>query len=208
MNDGQASNGAQILSPASAKLMQTAQYQLAGTDTAAMGLGWVLDEWSGKKILWHNGGTLGQLSFLWVVPEKRAAVCILTNAEGGPLLADELSRELFKERFKIKRPEMPRVPKEPVKLDLRKYAGKYKRLGVTLDVEVLDDKLKVTMQTASLFGEERPPPQIFPVTALDKERFAMVNGEGKVQGLINFQGFDRAGRPEYISVGRLARRVR
>jgi hypothetical protein len=94
-----------------------------------------------------------------------------------------------------------------VKLDLNRYAGRYKRLGVTLDVEVLDDKLTITMRTASLFGEEKPPPQTFQVAALDEERFAIVDGEGKVQGLITFLGSDPAGRPEYISVGRLAKRV-
>ncbi len=206
MNDGRALNGAQILSPASVKLMQTSHFKLTAMD-AAMGLGWILEEWANTKVIWHNGGTLGQLSFLWVLPERRAAVCILTNADSGPLLADKLSRELFKERFGIDRPEMPTVPDEPVKLDLKKYAGTYERLGVKIAAEAEGDKLKLTMKLAPLVPGQEQPDQVFSVTPLDKERFAMVNGEGKVQGLINFQGFDRSGRPEYISVGRLARRV-
>ncbi len=209
MNDGQAANGAQILTPASAKLMQTPQVKLSMSETGAMGLGWLIEDWKGKKVISHNGGTIGQLSFLWVVPELRAAVCILTNADTGPMLADPLSREIFKERFKLDRPELPEVPKKPVDIDLRKYAGTYERLNVTVDVEVLEEnKLKATMKAASLAGEEPSPPQVFPLTPLDKERFAIVNGEGKVAGLLNFQGFDRAGRPDYIFVGRLAKRVK
>ena len=208
MNDGQAANGAQIISPASAKLMQTPQYKLTGSETGQMGLGWLIEEWNHKKVISHNGGTIGQLSFLWVVPELRAAVCILTNSDTGPMLADPLSREIFKDRFKLDRPALPEVPKKPVQLDLKKYAGRYERLNVSLEVEVLDDKLKVTMDAASLTGEDEHEPQVFPVTPLDKERFAIVNGEGKVAGVLNFQSFDRAGRPEYIFVGRLAKRVK
>jgi CubicO group peptidase (beta-lactamase class C family) len=207
MNEGRASNGSSILSPASVKSMQMAQFKLAATESGAMGLGWVTEEWSGERVIWHNGGTLGQLSFLWVVPDKRVAVCILTNSDTGPALADTLSRELFSERFGIERPGLPVVPEEPVEIDLAKYAGHYKRLGVAVDVEPGDGKLNITMKMKALIGDEEPPPQVFGVTPLDKERFAMVDGQGKVQGVINFQGFDRSGRPEYISVGRLARRV-
>jgi CubicO group peptidase (beta-lactamase class C family) len=207
MNEGRASNGAQILSPASVKLMQTSHFQIAGMG-ATMGLGWILEEWSGTKVIWHNGGTIGQLSFLWVVPERRAAVCILTNSDSGPLLADTLSRELFKDRFGIDRPAMPTMPDEPVKIDLAKYAGTYQRLGVKIDADVDGDKLKLTMKLSPLVGDEPQPDQVFSVSPLDTERFAMVDAEGKVQGVINFQGFDRSGRPEYIAVGRLARRVK
>lgn len=217
INDGRADNGAQILSPASTKLMQTEQFKFPATETGAMGLGWILDDWATSKrskgptrakVIWHNGGTIGQLSFLWVLPERRVAVCVLTNADSGPALADVVSRELFKDRFGIERPTMPEVPAKPVALDLAKYVGKYSRLNSDIEVGVLDDKLKITMTLGNLVGEEDHAPQVFPVTPLDKERFAIVNGEGKVQGVINFQKFDRSGRPEFISVGRLAKRLK
>ncbi len=208
INDGRAPNGAQILSPASVKTMQLKQFDFAASDSGAMGLGWILDEWSKTKVIWHNGGTLGQLSFLWVLPEKRVAVCILTNADRGPALAATLQRELFKARFGIDTPKQPELPKQPPTLDLSKYAGRYERYGVTTSVDVEDEKLKITMKIAPLLDGMDEETQVFPVSPLDKERFAIADGEGKVQGVINFQGFDRSGRPEYIQVGRLAKRVK
>ena len=207
MNDGRAANGTQILSPASVKQMQTSQFRFAGwPEYQSMGLGWILEDWNGAQARWHNGGTVGQYSFLCIVPERRFAVCVLTNADTGPQLADTLTREIFSDRLGVTRPALPELPKELPSLDLAKYAGTYERLGFRIEIEPDDGKLNVTVHIAPIF-DAKETTQKFPVSPMDAARFAIVNGEGKVQRTIFFDGFDETGRPGYVSIGRIAKRV-
>lgn len=54
------------------------------------GMGWVLQDYRGRELVWHNGGIDGMLSEVRLVPEEHLGLVILTNAEGhelGPALA-------------------------------------------------------------------------------------------------------------------------
>jgi CubicO group peptidase (beta-lactamase class C family) len=55
------------------------------THFTAYGLGWVLTDYLGRKIAWHNGGIDGYLSEMWTVPEEKLGVVILTNRDGHAL---------------------------------------------------------------------------------------------------------------------------
>nr|BFE78785.1 hypothetical protein GCM10020093_013860 [Planobispora longispora] len=43
------------------------------------GIGWILDEWGGRRILSHGGNTIGQAAMLWMVPDAETVVCVLAN---------------------------------------------------------------------------------------------------------------------------------
>ncbi len=43
------------------------------------GFGWVQQDYLGRKVLWHSGGIDGMLSWMYLVPEEKLAVMILTN---------------------------------------------------------------------------------------------------------------------------------
>jgi CubicO group peptidase (beta-lactamase class C family) len=45
------------------------------------GLGWVLEDYLGRKVQWHTGGIDGMLSYMWAVPEEKLGVIILTNSD-------------------------------------------------------------------------------------------------------------------------------
>lgn len=205
LNNGKAADDSQVLSAASAEAMRAEQASVPGADYGAMGLGWITERWP-TRVAWHNGGTIGQYSYLYVIPDHNFTMCVLTNADGGPPLVDAISKEILAERFGIARPDGPQLPDEPVLLDLAKYAGRYERASTCIDVEPDDGKLKVTMKF-SIPGVHEGEAQVFAVTALDRESFGMVDKEGKVQGTIAFLGFDADERPGYIYVGRVARRV-
>jgi hypothetical protein len=193
------------LSAGSVEAMQAEQAQLPAAENSAMGLGWITERWP-TKVAWHNGGTIGQYSYLYVIPEHNFAMCVLTNADSGPPLVDAISKEILKDRFGIARPDGRQLPEEPVVLDLAKYAGRYERASTSIDVEPDDGKLKVTMKF-TIPGVSDEPPQVFAVTALDRGSFGMVDGDGKVQGAITFLDFDADGRPSFVTIGRVARRV-
>ena len=46
------------------------------------GMGWVLQDYRGRELVWHNGGIDGMLSEVRLVPEEKLGFVILSNAEG------------------------------------------------------------------------------------------------------------------------------
>lgn len=54
----------------------------ASTHFVGYGLGWVLQDYKGRKIAWHNGGIDGNLSEMWTVPEEKLGIVVLTNYDG------------------------------------------------------------------------------------------------------------------------------
>jgi CubicO group peptidase (beta-lactamase class C family) len=68
------------------------------THFTSYGLGWVLLDYRGRKLVWHNGGIDGMLSEMWTVPEERLGVMVLTNAAphgaGAPIVREIIDRFL------------------------------------------------------------------------------------------------------------------
>jgi len=52
---------------------------------SAYGLGWFLADYSGRKIIWHDGGAGGFLSNVTIVPEERLGFVILTNSDNNAM---------------------------------------------------------------------------------------------------------------------------
>jgi CubicO group peptidase (beta-lactamase class C family) len=101
MDGGVAQDGARVLSEESVRAMQAPQFALPetpGEGAAHWGLGWMLFDWGGRRVIGHDGGTIGQMSSLRLLPEERFGVAILTNASPtGGLLTSRVLRWLFKE---------------------------------------------------------------------------------------------------------------
>ncbi|OGD18446.1 MAG: hypothetical protein A2Y69_03645, partial [Candidatus Aminicenantes bacterium RBG_13_59_9] len=51
----------------------------------AYGLGWVLEDYRGRLIIWHNGGIDGMLSQQGFLPEENLGVVVLTNSDRNRL---------------------------------------------------------------------------------------------------------------------------
>jgi CubicO group peptidase (beta-lactamase class C family) len=68
------------------------------THFSSYGLGWVLLDYRGKKIAWHNGGIDGMLSEMWTVPEAGLGIVVLSNgsphAAGPAVVWDIVDRYL------------------------------------------------------------------------------------------------------------------
>jgi hypothetical protein len=62
-----------------------------GTSASHWGLGWELFEWGGRRVIGHDGGTIGQIAFLRAVPDAGVAIVLLTN--GGDVMG--LFRDVF-----------------------------------------------------------------------------------------------------------------
>jgi CubicO group peptidase (beta-lactamase class C family) len=206
--EGVGPNGTQVLSADSVRAMQQVQATMPPTSSAPLtqGLGWLMQEWGGKKVIGHGGGTIGQLSFLQAIPEDRLVVALLTNGVSGGLLWRDLARWLFDELAGVQPAEAPKVPAVPPALNLERYAGTYERLGVRNTVTVEGDQLVMQAEPTGTVaeiqqGQPVPPVRLRPI---DQERFG-----GKANGMdivVVFSEFER-GRPRYLFSGRVARRV-
>jgi CubicO group peptidase (beta-lactamase class C family) len=106
---GVAADGTRLLSAAGAAAMQEPQIIVPSYPPGArqIGLGWHLSDWSREKLIGHDGGTIGQYSSLLVLPDRNAAVCLLTNGGHAQLLFHDLFTEIFAELWQVKVPDLP-----------------------------------------------------------------------------------------------------
>ena len=63
------------------------------------GLGWIRFGWDGRRLIGHDGNTLGQAAFLRVLPDEGLAVTLLTNGGNTPRpVRGSLPRDLRRAR--------------------------------------------------------------------------------------------------------------
>ncbi|TBR17553.1 MAG: class A beta-lactamase-related serine hydrolase, partial [Chitinophagaceae bacterium] len=81
--DGVTAGGSRVLSPESARAMRTPQVPVPDRWTFgdSWGLGWILPEWDGRRLLAHDGSTLGQAAFLRALPGRPDLVAALLTKD-------------------------------------------------------------------------------------------------------------------------------
>ncbi len=97
VDGGVTPDGTRLLSQASAAAMQQPRAQIPslGRDEA-IGLGWRLNRWGGRRIFGHDGGTIGQTAYLRIDQEARVAACLLTNSPDSRSAFERLFSEIFR----------------------------------------------------------------------------------------------------------------
>ena len=149
-----------VVSAESVQAMQEKQVEVPsggdGLSSRYWGLGWSIFEWSGRTVLGHDGGTIGQLAFLRIVPDAGVAVALLTNGGNGIALFRELFSELLAELADIELPADAVPPETPLAVDPAPYLGVYEREGASIRVVGRDGGL-VAVQTVTGLGSEMTP---------------------------------------------------
>lgn len=199
---------ARILSSDSAHAMQ--EEQVACLDKwryAARGLGWALYNWSGRHVIGHDGGTIGQLAFLRVVPETGFAICLLTNALTGGGIYRDLFTQLFAAYAGIKLPDMP-VASEGVEVEMSRFVGTYERLNERTEIEVTNGDLVASIEYGGVLKEINAPVRRKRLRPIDDKTFLIRKPGAQADLAFIFFDFDDARRPRYLhSEGRVSRRV-
>jgi len=93
--------GKQLFSGAASREMWSAQTVMPvgeqaerqGTHFQAYGLGWLLSDYNGRKLVSHGGGLDGMISQVGLMPEENLGIVVLTNSETP--LASLMMRRLF-----------------------------------------------------------------------------------------------------------------
>jgi hypothetical protein len=78
-------------------------------------------------VLPHDGGTIGQYSFLRISPTRRVAMALLTNGGNAGALYQELVDDLFGARIGRREPRLP-APDPTLRLDSARYVGRYENI--------------------------------------------------------------------------------
>ncbi|RFU83921.1 serine hydrolase [Streptomyces triticagri] len=136
LTGGLAPDGTRLLSERAAQAMTEQQVELPDTDSLgdSWGLGWIRFGWDGRRLIGHDGNTLGQSAFLRVLPEQDLAVTLLTNGGAAADLYRELFGEIFAELAGVAMPDAPRPPAGPVSVDAGRHLGRYERAGTRIDI--------------------------------------------------------------------------
>jgi hypothetical protein len=100
-------------------------------------LGWALSDWGGRRVLGHDGDTIGQSAFLRVVPDAGVAVVLLTNSDQTRAFSQEVFTELLGELCDLAVPAPLEPPADPPQVDLRRHVGVYERVGMSMEARLV-----------------------------------------------------------------------
>ena len=163
LRDGLGLDGKRLLSEEAARAMRESQVEVPtggiGESEAHWGLGWSVYAWSGRTVVGHDGGTIGQAAFLRVVPDSNAAVALLTNGGDPYGLFRDLCGELLAETAGVQLPPPPVPAESPPAVEAANYIGHYDRAGASFEVVARDGSL-VAIQTVTGLGSEMAPEPI------------------------------------------------
>jgi CubicO group peptidase (beta-lactamase class C family) len=125
LRGGLAADGTRLVSADSVAAMQRPEVEVPSYPHGDrhVGLGWQLHDWDGHRVIGHNGGTIGQYSFLHVLPDRDAAVCLLTNGGHHDRLFQDLAAEIFPALWQITPPARPEPATAAVAVDPDRYVG-------------------------------------------------------------------------------------
>lgn len=129
-------------------------------------LGWVQYGWDGREVFGHDGETIGQFSYLRVVPDRQVAVVLLTNGYSNPMYL-ELFTELLAEFAGLAVPRFA-VPDRPADVDFTRWCGTYRNITRTVTVESRDGEPWVSSRYASELSDAPVVQQIQLVPVNDR----------------------------------------
>jgi CubicO group peptidase (beta-lactamase class C family) len=212
MGDGTAANGERVLDGKSLELMRTPQAHKQGTDDD-IGLAWHIRRVGPIRTYAHGGTLGGHILLLEIVPERNFAIAILTNANTGWRLIQDVEREALQSYLGVTYapnqaiahrglvetlPTAQPLAKQP---DPAPYLGTYIRPS---------NSYVVRSEGGKMIVQDRPTsggtPREYPVTFYGPDRVVVTDGPDSGQSIEFVR--DDGGRVSWIRVvGRVAVRA-
>jgi hypothetical protein len=199
---GLAPDGTRILSERAVSAMTEHQADLPDKYTLgdSWGLGWIRFGWDGRRLVGHDGNTLGQAAFLRVLPDEGLAVTLLTNGGNTRDLYEDVYREIFSELAGVEMPHPLTPPSEPVQVNVGPRLGTYERAGARLEVLGPGDgpvlRTTVTGPIAELISE---PTHEYPMVAVAEDLFVVRDPDARTWTAMTF--YDLPTGESYLHFG-------
>lgn len=177
MGDGKTVAGEPLISSDSLKQLHAPQYAIGGTFDA-VALSWFIGSVDGVTYITHSGGTKGQISLLLIVPARKFAVAIFTNADRGGLVTRDVSRWALREYvgLTITDPE----PLELSTAELAPFVGMYSRPFADVELKLDEGVLMLQVTPKQGFPSRETPPgppsPVMRVAFYESDRLLILDG--------------------------------
>ena len=208
---GEAADGTSVLDAGTVAAMQQRQVQLPDIRVMgdSWGLGWELFDTLGTPVVGHDGNTIGQASFLRVVPEHGVAVVLLTNGGDPYGLYEDVVGHVLRELAGVQLRPMPVPPADPPAVDAGRYVGTYRSRVADLVVSQDDDgRIWLEMLPKDLALEMGEQPERSELVGFAESTLIQVDAQSGLHMPMAFLGDDGAGHAEFLHIGRAVPRVR
>lgn len=208
LDEGRTPDGKQLVSAQSIKEMQIPVVEVPDPHSLGShwGTGLILFDWDGRRLVGHDGNTIGQSSVLRILPDANLAITLTMNGGQTGEAYRALFSELFSELAGITVPPLPEAPEVPPKIDLSKYAGTYERLSVRYDLSEEAGSLKGTVTLSGPLAAMLPDPVTkLKLTPVDATTFLMHSEGAATPSPAVFYDFE-GGVPQYLHNGARANR--
>lgn len=208
MGDGTA-GGARVLTRTALEQLRTPQLRKQSTDDD-IGIGWHLRNVGGLRTASHGGTLSGHILLLEIVPERNFAFAMLTNANSGWRVIQDVEREALKSYLGVgyapnqaiahrglveTLPWVTPVDEQP---DFAPYVGTYVRPNNSVLVRAEGGRLLVQDRSSS--GRLDTPA---PIAFFGPDRAIVIDGQDRGQTIEFIR--DAAGRVSWVRVvGRVA----
>jgi hypothetical protein len=191
---GLAPDGTRLLSEAGAR--QMTEFQAEVPDKYVLGdswgIGWIRFGWDDRRVIGHDGNTIGQSAFLRVLPatgpdQPALAVALLTNGGHARDLYQDLYGEIFAELAGVAMPAPISPPASPVAASIAPHQGTYERAGVQMEVLPGDDgPLLRTTVVGPLAEITADPVTEYPMTPLSPDLWVVRQPEAQTWVPVTF----------------------
>ena len=161
----------------------------------------------GKRIVGHDGGTVGQYAFLRVLPEEDLAIALLTNGGDAGGLYAELFGTLLEGLAKVEMPETPAIDEglnDRLAGSLDRYVGRYQNMAGITEVSARAGRLYMAIEP---IGIGAPLPKS-PLRLVDRHSARLQTGNPALdRGLILFSDPEENPASFLMNGVRLSRRI-
>jgi CubicO group peptidase (beta-lactamase class C family) len=205
MADGAYGDGRQLLSADAARRMRSDPIAIppfGARGVTHWGLGWLMCVGHGYTMVGHDGGTLGQYTYLRTFPELGVAFALFTNAPSLKLYS-AVEAELM--RALVGKAIPPEPPAKDFDLKTDRYTGRYSNIASHYTIAMKDSRLSLHGSSpAGLIPEMRATLEPYCEDVFTLRAPGMAFDGQK----ISFLEREADGRSRYLRSGsRMARRV-
>ena len=163
--------------PSLATRLAMRERQVEITPTTGRGLTWSLERRGDEPVFGHGGATNGFKASLLLLPERNAAIAMLSNGENGVYTERDIERAILEKAFGI-------VDSDPDPIALAngvasRVAGAYHAMLAELTIAGDDDGLTVTTVGLNPFNQERGKPVTAPIAPVGDDTFIVSEGVRK-----------------------------
>lgn len=205
LDQGRSPDGPSVLRPGTVTAMQEKQVGLPPLQVMgdSWGLGWELFDSLGTPVVGHDGNTIGQASFLRLVPERGVAVALLTNGGDPYGLHREVVGHVLEQLAGIDLPPLPTPSSTAPRVDARRFAGTYTSRVADLTISQDDDgRIWMEIRSKDLVGELGDQTERRELVSFAEDMLIPVQAQSGLHVPLAFLGDDGNGRARYLHMGR------